>query len=891
VHVLRTDRGGEFIDELLADFIISKGIQHQFTVPYNKEQNGKAERLNQTLNNIVRALLLQARFPKRLWSEAMKIATYIHNVTYSKDIGCTPFEMLHGVVPDLTDLRIFGCLTYYLIAPELRQKVDPKCGVGFYLGPEQGTKGYRVLVKDANSGRLKVKIYRDIVTVERYSLNTDLPIALQLSSEDAEELGPLGILGEQLPEEMPHLPQPPEGEPVRRMFPKKVAPHVLELMGGSSPEGGLMESTAETEVSLPSDQQNLLEFEHSGGVRNADTSGQLMQLESGHPLQGSRSLESPAVPSMNEPRVVPRGIHQRPGTGQVGQNGSAPASNASQRGVKRLGGVYCVRLIPPAKCMKVSGEVVFRKYAQRVCENLADGFAHKAEISWSDDFEPQTYEQAMACPHSEQWREAIQSEYSSLIENHTWDTVERESNMKVLPCRWIFKLKRDAEGQVVRYKARLVAGGHRQVLGVDYDETFSPVSKYTTMRVELAVASRRKWKVFQCDVKTAFLHGDMDEFDIYMALPKGFEIQGVVAKMRKCMYGLHQAPRRWNAKESDFFRKIGLEQNCADPSLWIKRDHPKVYLCTVVDDMLITSPEEKESLRIMDLILKEFPGTSGPANQYSGLKIQWDSNGCAAISQKAHVDKTLARFDDGKLKFRTLPMAPGVQLRKEGESFENISDYAGLIGSLLYIACSSRPDIASSVNRLAKYMSCPTQAHWTSALNLLGYLKLNPDMVIKYGDSDDFIGYCDSDYGGDLDNRRSHTGWVFMLYGGAICWQSKCQPTVAVSTVEAEYQAVASAAREALWLRQLLADFDIDCTPTKIMCDSSGAIASIKNPKITQRTKHIDIAHHFVRERHLRGEIQLEWIPGKDNVADVLTKPVPKDKHQQCIKGMGMRKS
>ena len=249
----------------------------------------------------------------------------------------------------------------------------------------------------------------------------------------------------------------------------------------------------------------------------------------------------------------------------------------------------------------------------------------------------------------------------------------------------------------------------------------------------------------------------MDEFDIYMALPKGYEVEGMVAKMNRCIYGLHQAPRMWNAKETDFFREIELEQNCADPSLWVKREHPKVYLCTVVDDMLITSSEESESRRIMGLILERFPGTSSIASQYSGLKIQWDLYGCASISQKAHIDKTLARFDDGSLKMKTLPLNPGVNFKKEGESFGPISDYAGLIGSLLYIACSSRPDIAATVNKLAKYMSCPTKAHWSSALNLLGYLKCNPDMVIKYGDSDEYLGYCDSDYAGDLDNRRSHT--------------------------------------------------------------------------------------------------------------------------------------
>jgi hypothetical protein len=613
--------------------------------------------------------------------------------------------------------------------------------------------------------------------------------------------------------------------------------------------------------------------------------GNSTQLNSGSFQQGFGNPLAPlkTLPPKSQQLVVPTIARDHQGPLSVG-------NMAREKSLKRVGSVYTVNVDHLPKCIKLDSDVAYVKYSKRASEPLDNAFAHKASCVNDDSFEPETYEQAMNCENSEKWQEAIMSEYNSLMDNHTWELVERTPDMKVIPSMWLFKIKRDTEGNLSRYKARLVAGGHRQVLGVDYDETFSPVSKYTTMRSELAVASHRKWKVFQLDVKTAFLHGDMDNHKIYMALPRGFEVKGMVALMVKCMYGLHQAPRMWNAKETDYFREIGMHQSCADPSLWIRKQEPKVYLCTVVDDMLITSSSESESKKYIELILKRFPGTSGDATQYSGLKISWNLDGCATISQKAHIDKAIARFGEGT-KPRTLPMQMGTSLQKDGEPFEPISEYAGLIGSLLYVACSSRPDIAATVNRLSKYMSCPTKEHWKCALYLLGYLKRTSHLGINYGGSDELIGFCDSDFAGDLDNRRSHTGWAFMLYGGAICWQSKCQPTVAVSTVEAEYQAVSSAAREALWLRQLLTDFDIDCTPLKIKCDSMGAIASIKNPKITQRTKHIDVAHHFVRQRHLRGEIQLEWVSGKENVADVLTKSVPKDKHEFCVKGLGLVKA
>jgi hypothetical protein len=186
-------------------------------------------------------------------------------------------------------------------------------------------------------------------------------------------------------------------------------------------------------------------------------------------------------------------------------------------------------------------------------------------------------------------------------------------------------------------------------------------------------------------------------------------------------------------------------------------------------------------------------------------------------------------------------------------------------------------------------MSCPTVDHWDMAIYLCGYLRSTMNHGLHLGHSEICEAYCDADYASDIDQRRSHTGFCFILYGGAISWQSKCQPTVAVSTTESEYQAASMAAREALWLRQILPVFEIPCTPLVIKCDSQGALKSLRNPQITQRTKHIDVIHHFVRERCQRGEIDFEFVPGKKNVADMLTKPLPKEKHVWCCDRIGVQ--
>jgi hypothetical protein len=314
-----------------------------------------------------------------------------------------------------------------------------------------------------------------------------------------------------------------------------------------------------------------------------------------------------------------------------------------------------------------------------------------------------------------------------------------------------------------------------------------------------------------------------------------------------------------------------------------------VYIVIVVDDTLICSSDVRKTVEVEKEILKRFPGKSGMAEWYCGMKLDWQKDGSVRVTQEAHVDQLLAKHQLQQLPVRGLPMGHGCKLSSQGTDLNTDHfPYASIVGSLLYIACNTRPDIASTVNKLTKYMTEPKQEHWDMLMDLLGYLKCTKSMGLHLGRSDVCSAYCDADYASDVDKRRSHTGWCFLLFGGVISWQSKCQPTVAASTTEAEYQAAAAAAREALWLRQLFADLGLPCTPLVIRCDNQGALSSLDNPQVTQRTKHIDVIHHFVRERCQLGHLKFEFVPSNENVADVLTKPVHKPKHSWCCKQMGL---
>ena len=237
-------------------------------------------------------------------------------------------------------------------------------------------------------------------------------------------------------------------------------------------------------------------------------------------------------------------------------------------------------------------------------------------------------------------------------------------------------------------------------------------------------------------------------------------------------------------------------------------------------------------------------------------------------------------------------MVVGIKLSKDdGEPLDtSVYPYATLVGALLFLSITTRPDIAFSVGVLSRFMSCPTTAHWTAAKGVLRYLVDKADMGITFRGSDTTIyGFCDADYAADVDTRRSTTGYVFMLNGGAITWSSKRQPTVAASTTEAEYMAAGSACKEALWLRKLAKDLGLNAGAITIGSDNQGAIKLLRNPVTSMRSKHIDVVHHFTRERVSRGEINYHYVNTNDMIADALTKPLPPTKFIACRNGMGMQ--
>ena len=509
--------------------------------------------------------------------------------------------------------------------------------------------------------------------------------------------------------------------------------------------------------------------------------------------------------------------------------------------------------------------------------------------------EPNTLEEALSSEYAEQWQAAMDDEMSSLHANKTWTLESLPPGKTAIPVKWVYKIKHNKDGSIDRFKARLVAKGFRQKEFIDYNEVFAPVGKYATFRTLMALVTNDDMELHQLDIKTAFLQGYLDE-DIYIEQPPGYTEgeDGMVCHLIKALYGLKQAPRAWHSRLHQELDSYGFKVSEADPGLYIYNDKTdNIYLMVYVDDILIAAKDVATVIETKRKLQTSFEARDlGEAETYLGINITRDrENKTLKIDQERMIKEIVAKFGQEDAKTRATPLSTSIKLAKdEGEPLDTACyPYAQLVGSLMYLAVCTRPDISYAVGALARYMAKPTLVHWKEAIGVVRYLAGTTDYGITFGMRDDkLIGYCDADYATDTDTRRSTSGYVFTLYGGAITWQSKRQPTVAASTTEAEYMAAAAAVKEALWLRQLFKDFGLETGVVTIMADNQAAINILKNPISSLRSKHIDVVHHFARERVMRKEIEFKYIPTFEQVADVLTKALPDTKHTKCLKGMGM---
>jgi hypothetical protein len=542
-----------------------------------------------------------------------------------------------------------------------------------------------------------------------------------------------------------------------------------------------------------------------------------------------------------------------------------------------------------------------------------DYFCFKAACSITETADPNTIKQAMSRPDWPEWKQAIESEHNSLNKRKVFGRIQELPFGKTLVgFRYVLTRKRNDKGIVTRYKARLVAQGFSQVFGLDFSQTYSPVMDSTTFRFLISFATMECLRMTMMDVVTAYLYGDLDA-EIYMKVPDSMvgtsNLSQPCIQLLKSLYGLKQAGRMWFHRLAAFLIANGFINNDTCPCVFIKREGKELAIIAVyVDDLNIIGTtkacEDAENVLCQEFEMKKLGHTS----LCIGIQLAYFPGG-VLVHQSQYTKTLLERFNmidcnssDTPMIVRSLEASKDQlgPIRSGEELLSSDYPYLSAIGALTYLANTSRPDISFAVNLLARFSQSPTMRHWKGISQVLRYLKGTIDAGLFYSksetDNNSLVGYADAGYLSDPHSARSQSGYVFMWNGTPISWKSTKQTIVATSTNHSEIIALHEASRECIWLRSLISNirepsgYSSITEPTIIYEDNAACIDQIKSGFIKgDRTKHISPKFFFTSA--LQGkEINVTQISSANNVADIFTKSLGKNKHWELVPKLGLRR-
>ena len=529
--------------------------------------------------------------------------------------------------------------------------------------------------------------------------------------------------------------------------------------------------------------------------------------------------------------------------------------------------------------------------------------------------EPKTMTEALQGPQREHWLRAIHSELRSLLTKGAWRILDRnQAHHRPLTVKWVFKVKKNEDGGLDKFKARLVVRGFEQQPGFDYNQTFASVARVATWRILLTVAACLDWEIEQMDVSTAFLEGDLDE-EVFIEMPEGlleyfdqhpedrppgFSTERI-CKLTKSLYGLKQAPRQWQKKLKKALESLGFRQMMSDTAVYY---NPKtgVVIITYVDDFLLMG-SNKEAIQGYKARLGEiFTMTDlGPVKYFLGVRITRDRNSrLIYLSQDAYFTRILEKFGLEACRPANTPMERNVLSTllprddTDSASPSEREDYDSKTGSLMYGMTQTRPDLAFLLSVLSRYMANPSPVHSRLAKRGLRYLQKTRKHGLVLGGvkkSKDtawnVVAWADSDWKRDKSTGRSTFGWLVQLEESTVSWRAKRHETVALSTTEAEYTALSQCARELAWIRNLFSELQLPLNiPILLNGDNQGSLKLCRNPELHQRTKHIPLVEHHIREEVEAGNIDVQYVSTHEQIADGLTKPLDSVSHGHFLEAI-----
>jgi hypothetical protein len=833
---IQHDEGTEFTDT--DKFCSDKGITVRETAAYASHQNGSIERLNRTLVERARAMLLASGLPRSMWAEAVKMANFIRNITLSRTLEAkgdgptTPEERWSGRRYDIANLQPFGAICYVHVDKSLRKKPDNTAKEMRLVGYESDNT-YRVW--DPVTQNLYVR--RDVKFSKEEIVNGSV------GADEKEDAYWEKVLEEENPEEDRFSIAGSED----RENSKDIDEHTIVVRG------------------TPLDNQE----EHDGPSEQLmrESSQRRSMAEEGHVRQARRAYEDRSESPSPPPGSFPRS-----------PEAAAQPRRSDRQATKRD---FYGDLVPSD---------------QRKKRDPYTGL-----MALVEEQTPASYEEAIASPNAVEWKASMNREMASIKEHGVWENIKERDlrhDDNIVDCKWVYQQKKGADGRVTLLKSRLVARGFSQQYGIDYEETFAPVAKIATIRLLVALAAHLDLEIEQMDVMTAFLCGVLKE-RIVMRQPPGYRQDNDLCLLKKTLYGLKQSSREWYAELAGALEALGFWRSSYDASLFV---HPEgmVVLIYVDDLLLIGSQREQISSLKKDLAKRFKMKDLGAAACFIGMEIQRDrQKGTILLHQNCYTKDILKRYHQNDNKPHATPMeAGGIPHREEhGPEMKNPTIYRQMVGSYMYLL-ATRPECAFTASKLGQYFEAPTSTVERALHRAMSYLRGSVAGLEykKIGDQGRLLveAYADADWAGCKDTRRSTTGYAILLNGTAISFGSHKQKTVATSTTEAEYVAAGACAREAIWILGILGDLSrvlpIEAPRSMALhIDNKGALSITKDAKDHSRTKHIDIQHHFIRELVQRGTVIPRYVKSKDNRADVLTKALPREAHLVGMQGLGMK--
>jgi hypothetical protein len=923
VKIFRSDAGSEFTSNAFENWLSTKGIKHELSAADNQWQNGVAERTHRTLMEMALAMLTHARMARRWWAEAVNTAAFICNrILHTTTCVKTPIELFTGHVPTLANMRVFGCKCFNMVkAPERRNKLAPKATLCVMVGYMDNMKAYKLY--DVENNKMIHGVHVKFLETEFFG-ESDLPDMLDDDEDDSDDDDLNGSTNTDdaidydavtasntianTPPVRFTLPVTTRApiDPPKRTSPFKSPPSFLQSRtqaSAASFKSAIQKISNKIDAILPASPRTprMTPSAAPPAVPHSQTALEAPYFVSPRPETPQNSLGDGILSSLRRPADFVPVYNEQP-LNPTDTNRQQPTSMSSMpHGMIQSPRTSGRNRKPPAR---------FLSYANGASDAPLEGY------QWPDDNDdaiisedtvlyrvggidyacaavplqlhpiPNSHKEAMASPDWRQWKAAEEAEVAQLLKLQCWTVSSPPKDRKIIGGRWTYARKTDAEGNVVRWKARWVLKGFNQIAGVDYDESSSNVIKMTSVRAICAVATARDMVLEQADAINAYIQAKLER-PIWAVEPEGHETSpGKSALVVMALYGLNQSGHEWETHCKKQIAALGWKQSPHDPCVFTRGKGPNMEIMgTYVDDFIVAATTQGKMDSIMnELSLKMNLKRQGPLHYMLGVRITRDaSQHRLTMTQDAYADKVLERFNMTTCHPVATPEVADQEDLWYDESQPSVDqgEYRAIIGSLVYLMVCTRPDIAHAVQRLSCHLHAPRAPHLVGAKRVLRYLAGTKQLGIQFGNGDPILtGFCDASWATRPD-RRSTTGFCWMFLGGMLMWKSVRQRITALSSCESEYIAAAEASRESVWLNGLMRDLGSEQGCLTLFCDNMSAIATANSTAINERTKHIDVRHHYLRELVRGGVLSMRFVPTTEMVADALTKTATKHSIQK----------